>query len=59
MNALSINHNQLKSLKIVVEYLLENEQKHYEECSLNNKVNHIYRHTKILDNILNKKKFNY
>lgn len=48
MNKLSLNNKEVKSLKIIIEYLLDSESKHYEECSLKEKSKHIYKHIKLV-----------
>lgn len=54
MKKILINDKELKSLQIVIKYLLDSESKHYEECDANDRMNHIYEHTKIVDDFLPK-----
>ncbi len=54
MKKLTVNYNELQSLKIMVEYLLYSEHKHYEECNRSGKNNHIYKHIKIVNTFLKK-----
>ncbi|MDC9714504.1 MAG: hypothetical protein PSN36_01585, partial [Gammaproteobacteria bacterium] len=49
MNKLLLTNKELKSLQIVIQYLLDNESKHYEECNSQEKSKHIYKHTKLLE----------
>jgi hypothetical protein len=43
----------LKSLKQVVKYMHESEEKHFEECEEHEKENHVYNHVLVLQKFLN------
>jgi hypothetical protein len=45
MNQIELSNIELKSLKILLEYLSNSEEKHYEESDKNEQNNHIYKHT--------------
>lgn len=52
MNKITIKNKELQSLKILIQYLFDSECKHYEECDLSDKTNHIYQHVKIVNNLV-------
>jgi hypothetical protein len=44
MNKIELNNIELKSLNTLIEYLVNSEEKHYEESDKNEQSNHIYKH---------------
>jgi hypothetical protein len=44
MNKIELSNIELKSLKILLEYISDSEEKHYEESDKNQQDNHIYKH---------------
>ncbi len=50
MNTIILSDSELNSLKILLEYLVNSEQRHYEESD--DKINHIYQHTNIIKSAL-------
>jgi hypothetical protein len=44
MNKIELNNIELKSLNTLIEYLVNSEEKHYEESDKNEQNNHIYKH---------------